>query len=140
AARANRVGRDARRLRAGRRRPRLARARRLLRRTRDGRPPQRTQPLGRTQMSQIDHYLTADDLAASLRRDVRAGLTSTPKVLPPKYLYAGPGSELFEHITRLPEYYQTRAEATILGERADDIADLTKARTSRELSTRSSQR
>jgi L-histidine N-alpha-methyltransferase len=91
-------------------------------------------------MSQIDHYLTADDLAASLRRDVRAGLTSTPKVLPPKYFYDGRGSELFEHITRLPEYYQTRAEATILGERADDIADLTKARTLVELGSGSSEK
>ena len=89
---------------------------------------------------QIDHYLTAEDLAASLRRDVRAGLTASPKVLPPKYFYDGRGSELFEAITRLPEYYQTRAEATILGERADDVADLTKARTLVELGSGSSEK
>src|SRR6476619_446160 len=89
---------------------------------------------------QIDHYLTTEDLAASLRRDVRAGLTASPKVLPPKYFYDGRGSELFEAITRLPEYYQTRAEATILGERADDVADLTKARTLVELGSGSSEK
>jgi L-histidine N-alpha-methyltransferase len=89
---------------------------------------------------QIDHYLTPEDLAASLRRDVRAGLTASPKVLPPKYFYDGRGSELFEDITRLPEYYQTRAEATILGERADDVADLTKARTLVELGSGSSEK
>ena len=38
---------------------------------------------------QIDHYLTPEDLAASLRADVRAGLTASPKVLPPKYFYDG---------------------------------------------------
>ena len=65
-------------------------------------------------MPTIDRHLTPDDLAASLRMDVRAGLTATPKVLPPKYFYDARGSELFEEITRLPEYYPTRAEASIL--------------------------
>ena len=88
----------------------------------------------------IDRHLTPEDLAASLRADVRAGLTSTPKTLPPKYFYDGRGSELFEDITRLPEYYQTRAEATILAERADEIADVTKARTLVELGSGSSEK
>ncbi|QWZ06475.1 L-histidine N(alpha)-methyltransferase [Nocardioides panacis] len=88
----------------------------------------------------IDRHLTPADLAASLRADVRAGLTSTPKTLPPKYFYDGQGSELFEDITRLPEYYQTRAEATILAERADEIADVTKARTLVELGSGSSEK
>jgi L-histidine N-alpha-methyltransferase len=91
-------------------------------------------------MTTIDRYLTPEDLAASLRTDVRAGLTSTPKVLPPKYFYDGRGSELFEDITRLPEYYQTRAEATILSEHAADIADLTKARSLVELGSGSSEK
>jgi dimethylhistidine N-methyltransferase len=56
--------------------------------------------------------------------DVVAGLTATPKRLPPKYFYDSLGSELFEHITRLPEYYLTRCEVGILNERAQDIADL----------------
>lgn len=49
-----------------------------------------------------------------LARDARQGLTSSPKTLPPKYFYDARGSRLFEKITRLPEYYQTRAERTIL--------------------------
>src|SRR6478609_1838913 len=50
----------------------------------------------------------------ALRADVRAGLTATPKTLPPKYFYDARGSELFDRITRLPEYYPTRAERAIL--------------------------
>ncbi len=50
----------------------------------------------------------------ALRADVRAGLTATPKTLPPKYFYDARGSELFDEITRLPEYYLTRAETSIL--------------------------
>jgi L-histidine N-alpha-methyltransferase len=88
----------------------------------------------------IDVHLTPEDLAASLRTDVRAGLTSTPKALPPKYFYDGRGSELFEDITRLPEYYQTRAEASILTAHADEIADLTKARSLVELGSGSSEK
>jgi L-histidine N-alpha-methyltransferase len=60
----------------------------------------------------------------ALRADVRAGLTATPKTLPPKYFYDARGSELFDDITRLPEYYLTRAETSILAERAAEIAAL----------------
>jgi L-histidine N-alpha-methyltransferase len=88
----------------------------------------------------IDRFLTAEDLAASLRADVRTGLTSTPKALPPKYFYDGRGSELFVEITRLPEYYQTRAETRVLTARAAEIADLTKARTLVELGSGSSEK
>jgi L-histidine Nalpha-methyltransferase len=91
-------------------------------------------------MPTIDRFLTPADLAVSLRSDVRAGLTATPKVLPPKYFYDARGSELFEDITRMPEYYQTRAEAGILAERAVDVADLTKARTLVELGSGSSEK
>ncbi|MGH7541390.1 MAG: L-histidine N(alpha)-methyltransferase [Gemmatimonadota bacterium] len=51
---------------------------------------------------------------ADLERDARRGLTDTPKWLPPKYFYDARGSRLFERITELPEYYQTRAERAIL--------------------------
>jgi L-histidine Nalpha-methyltransferase len=88
----------------------------------------------------IDRHLTADDLAASLRADVRAGLTSTPKVLPPKYFYDARGSALFEDITRLPEYYQTRAEARILTAHAAEVAELSKARCLVELGSGSSEK
>lgn len=56
-----------------------------------------------------------------LARDVREGLGSTPKRLPPKYLYDARGSALFEQITRLPEYYQTRTETAILAAVVDDL-------------------
>jgi L-histidine N-alpha-methyltransferase len=60
----------------------------------------------------------------ALRADVRAGLTATPKTLPPKYFYDARGSELFDEITRLPEYYLTRAETSILQRHAAQIAEL----------------
>jgi L-histidine Nalpha-methyltransferase len=60
----------------------------------------------------------------ALRADVRTGLTSTPKTLPPKYFYDARGSELFDEITRLPEYYLTRAETQILQQNAPEIAAL----------------
>jgi L-histidine N-alpha-methyltransferase len=70
---------------------------------------------------------------AELRADVRAGLTSTPKTLPPKYFYDARGSELFDEITRLPEYYLTRAETAILQRHAADIAELAQCETLIEL-------
>ncbi|VXB24472.1 L-histidine N(alpha)-methyltransferase [Nocardioides sp. AX2bis] len=91
-------------------------------------------------MPTIDRHLTPDDLAATMREDVRRGLTASPKVLAPKYFYDGRGSELFEEITRLPEYYPTRAEREILQTRAGEIADLTKARTLVELGSGSSEK
>jgi L-histidine N-alpha-methyltransferase len=54
-------------------------------------------------------------------RDVREGLTRTPKQLSPKYFYDERGSELFEEITQLPEYYLTRAERWLLEERIPEI-------------------
>ncbi len=91
-------------------------------------------------MPTIDRHLTPEDLAATMREDVRRGLTASPKVLAPKYFYDGRGSELFEEITRLPEYYPTRAEREILQTRAAEIADLTKARTLVELGSGSSEK
>jgi len=74
-----------------------------------------------------------EERALTLREEVRLGLTSTPKELPPKWFYDARGSELFDAITRLPEYYLTRAERAILARRADEIAELTEARTLIEL-------
>lgn len=70
----------------------------------------------------VDVHLGPDDLRQGLETDVRAGLTASPKELPPKYFYDDRGSELFDEITRLPEYYPTRAERTILERHADDLA------------------
>jgi Histidine-specific methyltransferase, SAM-dependent len=74
-------------------------------------------------------FLTPDDLGKSLRQDVADGLTAFPKTLPPKWFYDERGSELFEEITRLEEYYPTRRERAILTERAAEIAAVTGART-----------
>jgi L-histidine N-alpha-methyltransferase len=68
-----------------------------------------------------------------LRADVAAGLAATPKSLPPKYFYDARGSELFDEITQLPEYYPTRAETAILTARAGEIAGLARCTTLVEL-------
>lgn len=57
--------------------------------------------------------------------EVIQGLTQNPKSLPPKYFYDDRGSELFEQICELPEYYPTRTETQILRQCADEIAQLT---------------
>ena len=61
------------------------------------------------------------EVLAALVRDVRDGLCSLPKSLPSRWLYEGAGSELFELITELPEYYPTRAERAILAEHSAEI-------------------
>jgi gamma-glutamyl hercynylcysteine S-oxide synthase len=61
------------------------------------------------------------DVRDTLAEDVRAGLTGELKQLPPKYFYDERGSELFDRITTLPEYYPTRAEREILNRRAPEI-------------------
>jgi L-histidine N-alpha-methyltransferase len=63
------------------------------------------------------------DPLADLPQDTLRGLLSTPKWLPPKYFYDEVGSHLFERITELPEYYQTRAERSILKRVAPDLID-----------------
>jgi len=71
-------------------------------------------------MIAIDVHLDAD-AAATMARDVRAGLCAYPKELLPKYFYDERGSQLFEQITELPEYYPTRAEWQILDQRSAEI-------------------
>jgi L-histidine N-alpha-methyltransferase len=77
---------------------------------------------------------------AQLAEDVRVGLSATPKILPPKYFYDARGSELFDEITRLPEYYPTRTEAAILQQRAVDIAEASTADTLIELGSGTSEK
>jgi L-histidine Nalpha-methyltransferase len=81
----------------------------------------------------LEIHLDADDLGRTLRTDVVTGLTADRKWLPPKWFYDARGSELFEQITELREYYPTRAERQILQARADDIARQTGARSLMEL-------
>jgi L-histidine N-alpha-methyltransferase len=68
----------------------------------------------------IDVHLPADQ-AAAMEQDVREGLAATPKELSPKYFYDERGSQLFEDITELEEYYPTRRERQILEERSAEI-------------------
>ncbi|WP_347956809.1 L-histidine N(alpha)-methyltransferase [Gordonia aichiensis] len=86
----------------------------------------------------IDVLLTPADLRAEMAVDVRAGLTAIPKHLPPKYFYDDRGSRLFEQITELPEYYQTRTERRILIDHADEIAAAADAEALLELGSGSS--
>jgi L-histidine Nalpha-methyltransferase len=88
----------------------------------------------------LSNYLAADSAAQALRRDVRDGLTQTPKSLPPKWFYDAVGSDLFDQITRLPEYYPTRAEAEILRARAAEIAVASEADTLVELGSGTSEK
>ncbi len=83
-------------------------------------------------------HFTEQDAARALRADARAGLTDVPKWLSPKWLYDTVGSELFERITALPEYYQTRAEQQILHHHALEIAELSDAGSLVELGSGSS--
>jgi L-histidine N-alpha-methyltransferase len=81
----------------------------------------------------VDVHLTPDDLRLALRTDAGRGLRTDPKDIPPKWFYDDRGSQLFDEITRLPEYYPTRCERTILEARAPDIARITRADTLVEL-------
>jgi L-histidine N-alpha-methyltransferase len=93
-----------------------------------------------TEGVRIDVHLHGDDLANALAADVRGGLTATPKELPPKWFYDDRGSQLFDEITRLDEYYPTRAERAILEARAAEIARLTSADTLVELGSGTSEK
>jgi L-histidine N-alpha-methyltransferase len=77
---------------------------------------------------------------SSLEEDARRGLTAVPKDIPPKWFYDERGSQLFNEITRLPEYYPTRCERAILDECAGDIVRRTGADTLVELGSGTSEK
>jgi len=85
-------------------------------------------------------YIDAADIDAQLRNDALEGLTSINKSLPSKWFYDERGSQLFDEITRLPEYYLTRTERRILLDRADSIAKHTGADTLVELGSGTSEK
>jgi L-histidine Nalpha-methyltransferase len=66
----------------------------------------------------------ADGVDLAFRADVLAGLAEPQKAIPARWFYDDAGSQLFEDITQLPEYYPTRAETEILTKRAGEIAEL----------------
>ena len=88
----------------------------------------------------MDVYLDPGALAAQMAVDVRRGLTAASKTLPPKYFYDARGSELFDEITRLPEYYPTRTERGILRDRVAEVAAATGAETLIELGSGTSEK
>jgi L-histidine N-alpha-methyltransferase len=71
----------------------------------------------------VIHNLVRADARRSFAEDVRAGLSANPKHLYPKYFYDELGSQLFEAICLLPEYYLTRAENEIFARYSDAIVN-----------------
>ncbi len=88
----------------------------------------------------VENHVDPAGYREGLAADVLAGLTSEPKSLPPKYFYDARGSDLFDQITRLPEYYPSRTEGAILRSRAEEIAVLTHADTLVELGSGTSEK
>jgi len=75
--------------------------------------------------SRIERARASEDRLARMSAEVRAGLLAHPlPSLPCKYFYDDRGSALFDEITRVPEYYQTRTEETILAKIAGEVVDL----------------
>jgi L-histidine N-alpha-methyltransferase len=70
----------------------------------------------------IDVRLGPDDLRLAMRHDALVGLSARPKWMPPVWFYDERGSELYEQITRLPEYYPFRTERSLLRQVATEIA------------------
>ena len=76
----------------------------------------------------IEVHLKEGDLQAALTQDVLRGLQDPEgKWLPPVWFYDDRGSELFDEITRIPEYYLYRAERRLLEAHADEIAEISQA-------------
>jgi hypothetical protein len=84
--------------------------------------------------------LGPDDLQEALRRDAREGLTAEPKRMSPVWFYDERGSELYEQITRLPEYYPFRVERDLLLEQAPEIARVARAQVLVELGSGTSEK
>ena len=88
----------------------------------------------------IEVLLTPEDRRQALLDDARRGLADHPKSISPVWFYDERGSELFEQITRLPEYYPTRTERRLLERYADDIARRADSDTLVELGSGSSEK
>ena len=84
-------------------------------------------------MITIDVHLAPETMTSALRSDAKTGLNASPKAMPPKWFYDERGSQLFDEITRVDEYYPTRCERSILTAQAATIAAATQADTLIEL-------
>ncbi len=88
----------------------------------------------------VSVLLDPDWASGSLVDDVRRGFASHPRALPPKWLYDDAGSELFDQITRLPEYYPFAREHAILSDHASEIVEASGATTLVELGSGTSEK
>ena len=88
----------------------------------------------------VDVHLVPDDLDAALRRDARAGLSATPKMMSSVWFYDERGCALYEAITRTPEYYPFRTEHALLERVADEIAAAAEATVLVELGSGNSEK
>ena len=88
----------------------------------------------------VDVLVGPDERRRAAAADVRAGLGRSPRTIPPVWFYDEVGSRLFDRITRLPEYYLTRAERSILEERSAEIAETSKARAVVEIGSGTSEK
>lgn len=80
-----------------------------------------------------DERAETDTASAEAHVELRRALQRRPRTVPPRWLYDDRGSDLFDQITRLPEYYQTEAERQILADHSTMIAEMTAATTVIEL-------
>ena len=97
-------------------------------------------PVSAPAPARVDVLIAPGDRRAALERDVLVGLSLEPKELPPKWFYDERGSELFDAITQLPEYYLTEREREILRERAAEIAAVLEVDTLVELGSGTSEK
>ena len=88
----------------------------------------------------VEVLVTEADRRRAMEEDIRRGLASKPISIPPVWFYDETGSRLFDEITRLPEYYLTRAERAILAARAAEIADISQADTLVEIGSGTSEK
>lgn len=78
--------------------------------------------MARSSASRVSYHDLAPD-TGDFRREVITGLSRSPKSLPPKYFYDERGSELFEAICGLPEYYPTRTEIALMRDKGREMAE-----------------
>jgi L-histidine Nalpha-methyltransferase len=86
----------------------------------------------------VSVHLLGEERHAALLSDVRVGMASRPRSIPPTWFYDEVGSRLFDEITLLEEYYPTRRETEILGARAKEVVTLSRADTLVEIGAGSS--
>jgi L-histidine N-alpha-methyltransferase len=89
---------------------------------------------------EVTRILSPEDRRTRLAEDLRRGLLSTPRWISPIWFYDERGSELFEEITQLPEYYPTATENSILRDHADEIVQMANCDTLIELGAGSAEK